>query len=123
MTSGDLEADLYRLRTVDGEEVDLVLGDFFLANELHLEDEREIRALSAGQTYRGGGGAAPAWSITRLGSDPSACPCCECLYCESCGDCIGCPTKPDDIAEHFVVDLEIVCGGCKGAALPRIMSA
>ena len=56
---------LYDLTTIDGDLVRLCLGDFFLDNDLG-EDAPAVEALAVGETYRGGGGAAPEWSITRV---------------------------------------------------------
>jgi hypothetical protein len=56
----------YDLTTIDGDVVRLTLADFFLDNTLHPKDEAEIRALAVGETFRGGGGAAPEWSIRRV---------------------------------------------------------
>lgn len=56
----------FELLTVDGDKMTVVLDDFFLDNTLDEDEEREIAALAVGQTYRGGGGAACEWSITRL---------------------------------------------------------
>lgn len=42
----------------------LDLNEFFLANEFEPEEVAEIRAtLAMNETYLGGGGAAPEWSI------------------------------------------------------------
>jgi hypothetical protein len=57
----------YLLQTVDGDEVPTTLAGFFEENDGGmLEGEREaIEALRVGETYAGGGGAAPQWSIRR----------------------------------------------------------
>ena len=52
------------LLTVDGETVRLTLAEFFADNPD--EDKDALRALAPGETYHGGGGAAPTWSITRI---------------------------------------------------------
>jgi hypothetical protein len=45
----------------------LVNLDAFIAlNEFGPEEEQEIRALKVGAIYKGGGGAAPEWSIRRI---------------------------------------------------------
>lgn len=53
----------YELRTVDSEVVRLGLNEFLQDNP---EMAPEVKALKVGQTYWGGGGAAPEWSITRI---------------------------------------------------------
>lgn len=57
----------FRLTTVDGEYIDLTFREFYAANEgMDPEEAVEIMALQPGETYRGGGGASPEWSIRRL---------------------------------------------------------
>lgn len=57
----------FRLTTVDGEKIDLTFREFYAANEyMDPEEAAEIMALQPGETYRGGGGASPKWSIRRL---------------------------------------------------------
>lgn len=42
----------------------LDLDEFILANDFDAEEEVEIRAsVERGEVYRGGGGAAPEWSV------------------------------------------------------------
>jgi len=59
---------LYRLTTVDGEEVHLTAAEFLADNEIlaGTEVETAIRSLCIGETYSDGGGAAPEWSIKRV---------------------------------------------------------
>jgi len=62
-----LNAALYRLRGVEGADETITYAEFAAANDDM--DPRELHAiltLRPGETYRGGGGAAPEWSITRL---------------------------------------------------------
>ena len=57
----------FRLTTVDGDHIDLTFREFHEANrEMAPEEAVEIMALKLGDTYRGGGGAAPEWSIRRI---------------------------------------------------------
>ena len=57
----------YRLRTVDGEIVTVSSNEFFNDNQdMDPDDQAEIRRLKKGETFHGGGGAAPEWSITRI---------------------------------------------------------
>jgi hypothetical protein len=50
---------------LNGEAVDI--AEFVYANRdgLHPDDIREILSLQVGETFHGGGGACPEWSITR----------------------------------------------------------
>lgn len=59
---------LYRLSTVDGDEVTLLFHEFQRANEdgLAPEDMIEIMRLDIGESFRGGGGASPEWHIRRI---------------------------------------------------------
>lgn len=59
---------LYRLTTVDGEEVHLTAAEFLADNEIlaGTKVETAIRSLCIGETYSDGGGAAPEWSIKRV---------------------------------------------------------
>lgn len=57
----------YMLHGVDGDSVLLTLPDFLAHNqELGSAVVDTIRLLAPGETYKGGGGAAPLWSITRM---------------------------------------------------------
>jgi hypothetical protein len=57
----------YRMHGVDGDETDLSYAEFLDANrDLPSADLRAIRALKPGETFFGGGGAAPEWWIQRL---------------------------------------------------------
>lgn len=53
----------YEMRTVDGDVMEVGLNEFLQDNP---EMAPEVKALKVGQTYMGGGGAAPEWSITRI---------------------------------------------------------
>lgn len=56
----------YLLKTVDGETVRVTFPEFLEANrEMAREDLDAIRLLAPGETFHGGGGASPEWSITR----------------------------------------------------------
>ena len=57
---------MFRLHTVDGDDIPVKLCEFLADNEDDLCGAREeVEALAVGETYRGGGGASPEWSITR----------------------------------------------------------
>lgn len=58
----------FELLNVDGKRTTLTANEFFDDNEdLICSDEGTlIRALKVGETFNGGGGAQPEWSITRL---------------------------------------------------------
>jgi hypothetical protein len=63
---------LYRLNGVDGDVVTLTYREFHTDNwDMNPAELRAIGNLRPGETYRGGGGAAPEWSITRLHGDGS----------------------------------------------------
>jgi hypothetical protein len=56
----------YLLDSGEGEPFAITLDEFVGANECLDESEvTAVRTLAPGQTYRGGGGAAAEWSITR----------------------------------------------------------
>jgi hypothetical protein len=59
---------MYRLTTVDGDEVHVTPARFFADNEVLVGTgvEDAIRALYVGGEYGGGGGAQPAWTIRRV---------------------------------------------------------
>lgn len=59
---------LYRLTTVDGDVTHMTAAEFFADNEVlaGTEVETEIRSLYVGETYEGGGGAQPHWTIKRV---------------------------------------------------------
>jgi hypothetical protein len=59
---------LYRLTTVDGDEVHVTAAEFLASNEElgGIAVETAIRSLYVGETYDGGGGASPEWSILRV---------------------------------------------------------
>lgn len=58
---------MYVLHTVDGSDVAVTLDEFFDDNgSLDFAEVEAIRALTVGETYRSGGGAAPEWSIDRI---------------------------------------------------------
>jgi hypothetical protein len=57
---------LYLLVNVDGAEEWLTFADFVRVNaELDPAELDAIRLLAPGETYKGGGGAQPTWSITK----------------------------------------------------------
>jgi hypothetical protein len=54
------------LTLADDPPLPLDLDEFILANDLDADEETAIRQLvGAGRPYRGGGGAAPEWTIER----------------------------------------------------------
>ena len=57
----------YRLVTVDGDDIPIKLCEFLADNDDDLCGAREpIEALAIGETFYGGGGASPEWSIRRV---------------------------------------------------------
>lgn len=62
------KSSLYRLSTVDGEDVTLTFREFQQANDdgLSPDDMVEIMRMDIGETFRSGGGASPRWSIRRI---------------------------------------------------------
>jgi len=59
---------MLRLWDVDGHEVHLTANEFFEGNVdlVGTEVEDAIRSLRVGETYNGGGGAQPEWSVRRV---------------------------------------------------------
>ena len=62
------EEPAFELTTVDGDLVPVHLADF-LADNPEI-DPAPIRALKLGESLTEGGGAAPIWSIKRVGKNP-----------------------------------------------------
>ena len=51
---------------LDGDVHETTLGEFLADNLSTLPDIDALVALRVGETYHGGGGASPEWSVTRL---------------------------------------------------------
>ena len=57
-------APVYVLQDVDGGRSEVTLSEFFRLNEMHPDDEKDIRALKVGGKHEGGA-VGSYWSIER----------------------------------------------------------
>ena len=51
---------------MDGEGCPVIGAEFLRVNELDANDTSSIRSLKVGETYKGGGGAQPVWTLRRV---------------------------------------------------------